>query len=107
MPKQSKLKIRQNSGVVKHNPLKELTNEKFIDAAILECLKNNDPEGAMEVLRIYMDALNRTKVKLFTGSKLAKTTGYHSLRSKNPTLKTFSKLMHATHQETNRLTSPP
>lgn len=103
MPKQSKLKIRANAGVVEHDPLKELLNEKFIDAAIIECLKNNDPEGAMEMLRIYMNALNRAKKELFSEAKLSKTTAYHSLRTKNPTLKTFSKLMHAMHSSASCL----
>lgn len=98
MPRQSKVKIRENAGVVEHDPLKELLDEQFIDAAILECLKNDDPEGAMEVLQIYIKALSRAKKEMFADAKLAKTTAYHSMRSKNPTLKTFSKLMHAAHQ---------
>lgn len=98
----SKLKIRDDSGVLEHDPLKELLDETFIDAAIMECLKNNDPEGAMEVLRIYMNALNCAKNELFAEAKLPITTAYHSLRSKNPTLKTFSKLMHAIHQEVHQ-----
>jgi len=91
--------LKTDAGVVKHNPLKELLNEKFIDAAIIECLKNNDPEGAMEVLQIHMNALSRAKAELFAEAKLSKTTAYHSLRTKNPTLKTFSKLMHAMHHD--------
>ncbi len=83
-------------GIVKHDPLKELLNEEFIDAAILECLKNNDPQGAMEVLKSYASALS--KAEIIAESKMPKTTFYHSLRSKNPTLKTFSQLLYTTHQ---------
>ena len=95
--RQSQLKIRENAGVVEHDPLKEILNEEFIDAAILECLKNNDPQGAMEVLEIYINALKSVKSEVFAEVDLPKTTAYRSFRSKNPTLKTFSRLMHAVH----------
>src|SRR5947207_5673408 len=93
--KQSVLKIRKNAGVVEHDLLKEFLNEEFIHAAIMECLKNNDPEGAMEILQIYINALHKAKKELFTEAQVPKTTAYHSLRSKNPTLKTFSKRLYA------------
>jgi DNA-binding phage protein len=97
--KQSQLKIRANVGVIEYDPLKEILNEEFIDAAILECLKNNDPAGAMEVLEIYINALKSVKSDLFEEVNLPKTTAYRSFRSKNPTLRTFSRLMHAAHIE--------
>jgi len=59
--------------------------------AILECLRNNDPEGVMEVIGIYLNALN--KAKLIEEGEIAKSTFYHSLRSKNPTLKTLAKMV--------------
>jgi DNA-binding phage protein len=97
--KQLQVKIRVNAGVIEHDPLKELLDEEFIDAAILECLKNNDPAGAMEVLEIYINALKSVKSDLFAEANLPKTTAYRSFRTKNPTLKTFSRLMHAAHTE--------
>jgi len=68
-----------------------LTNEKNVGKAILECLQNNDPEGVMEIVGIYLDALNKSK--LMEAGEIPKSTFYHSLRNRNPTLKTLAKLI--------------
>ncbi len=72
----------------------------FIGKAILECLKNNDPEGVMEILAIYLDTLNKTKSAEY--ANLPRSTLYHSLKSRNPTIKTLAKLIHASTLEAKR-----
>lgn len=60
----------------------------------MECLQNNDPEGVIEVISIHLKALNQ--VKEATQPELPRSTVYHSLyKSKNPTIKTLAKLVHA------------
>lgn len=68
-------------------------DEKLIGQAIWECLKNGDSEGVVEVIQIYLDAVNKTEIAKET--KMARSTMYHTFKSKNPTIKTLAKLIHA------------
>lgn len=86
-------RIKPNMGVTAYNPTKALLDEARIGRAIWECLKNGDPEGVMEVLQIHLEACNKTQIA--KEAQLSKTTMYHSLRSKNPTVRTLAKLVHA------------
>lgn len=87
------MKLRQDTGIRKSNPREELLNEELIGRAIWECLKEGDPEGVIEVIRIYLEAVNKTEVA--RESSMARSTLYHTLKSKNPTIKTLAKLVHA------------
>lgn len=78
-------------GVTRWDPLKELLDEKRMGESIVECLKNNDPEGVMEMIQIYVDALATQKKRLREKNNMPKSTMYHSLRNKNPTIKTLAK----------------
>jgi DNA-binding phage protein len=62
----------------KTNPLKDLTNPQKISMAVFECLLNNDPEGAMEMIEIYLEALNKSKLRRQT--KLSKSTMYSAFK---------------------------
>jgi probable addiction module antidote protein len=77
-----------------YDPLKELLNEKLIAKAVWECLKDNDPDGVIEILEAHLRAKNKSK--LARDHDLSRTTLYHTFRSKNPTLHTLAKLVHAT-----------
>lgn len=63
----------------------------MIARAIFECLRDNDPEGVMEMISIYVNALN--KLQAAKNSDLSRSTLYHSLKQKNPTIKTLAKLV--------------
>ncbi len=76
-----------------HSPTDTLLNEDFISRAVWECLKNNDPEGVMEVIAAHLEAVNKTQ--LAKKVSMARSTLYHSLRGKNPTVTTLAKLIHA------------
>ncbi len=91
--KKSKLKIKKNAEVVAFSPTRELLNENFLGRAIIECLKNNDPEGVIEIISTYLETIN--KMQSAQQVSLSRSTLYHSLKGKNPTLKTLAKLMHA------------
>lgn len=65
----------------------------MIVRAIWECLKNGDSEGVVEVISIYVEAVNKTQVA--KESNMARSIMYHTLKSKNPTVKTLAKLVHA------------
>jgi probable addiction module antidote protein len=85
--------IKPGMGVDSYDPTEALLDEERIGRAIWECLKNGDSEGVMEVIQIHLEAYN--KAQLAKEAHLSKTTLYHSLRSKNPTIKTLAKLVHA------------
>lgn len=86
-------KLKAGLNLKPYNPTKALLDEDRIGRAIWECLKNEDTEGVIEVISIHLEAKN--KAQLIEDAHIAKTTFYHSLRSKNPTLKTLAKLVHA------------
>lgn len=87
------LKLKKNAKVKKFYPSKTLLDDKLIARAIWECLKENDPEGVMEVLNAHIEAKN--KYELSRKSKLPRSTIYNTLKSGNPTLRTLAKLVHA------------
>ena len=56
--KESALRLEDFEGIGKeHIPSDYLTNPENIGKAILESLENNDPEGVMEVIAIYLETL--------------------------------------------------
>lgn len=87
-----KLRLKKGAKVTKHDPFKALLNEKLIAQAFWQCLKENDPEGAMEIINAHLNALN--KVQFAKESEISRSTVYHSMKSKNPTLRTIAKLIH-------------
>jgi len=87
------MKLKKGTGVRECNPTEELLDEELIGRAIWECLKDGDSEGVIEVVSIYLEAVNKTQVAKQTS--MARSTMYHILKSKNPTIKTLAKLIHA------------
>lgn len=85
------LKLKENAPVIQYSATQQLLNEDFIAKAIWECLKNNDPEGVMEIVETHLEVVN--KVKAARESALARATMYHALKEKNPTIKTLAKLV--------------
>ncbi len=88
----SKLRLKKGVKLAKHDPFKTLLDEKLIAQAFWDCLKENDPDGAMEIINAHLNALN--KVQFAKESDIPRSTVYHSMKSKNPTLRTVAKLIH-------------
>jgi DNA-binding phage protein len=90
--KELSLNLEDFEGIGKeHNPSEYLSNPDNIGRAILECLENNDPQGVMEVIAIYLEKVNKSKL---SEGKLHRQTVYSALKHKNPTIKTLARLMH-------------
>ncbi len=87
----SELRIEDFPGARRHNPLEYLLDRAHIIDAFKECILNNDPEGAMEMIEIYLDALTSAKKRKKTPPN--KPTMYFSIKHRNPTLRTLTKLM--------------
>lgn len=77
-----------------YDPNKDLLNDQLIAKAIWECLKENDPDGVIEILETHLRAKNKSAFA--KEHELSRTTIYHAFKSKNPTLHTLAKLVHAT-----------
>lgn len=52
--KKFELRIKKGVKTTKFDPTKYLT-KKFISVAIMDCLLNNDPDGVIELLNIYLE----------------------------------------------------
>jgi DNA-binding phage protein len=79
--------------LIPYDPVSQVLDKNFIGKTIVECLENNDAEGVIEVINGYLDIAN--KVELAQRAQLARSTLYHSMKQKNPTLKTLAKIVHA------------
>lgn len=91
--KEAILSLQDFEGIgEEHNPSEYLTDPENIGKAIVECLEDNDPEGVMEVIAIYLEAVNKTKIS--HANALHRQTMYSALKHRNPTIKTLAKLMH-------------
>ncbi len=82
------------------HPLKELADPDQTAKAVFECLMDNDPQGAMEMIEIYLNAVN--KAKMMKKARLPKSTIYSAFKHRNPTIRTLAKIMSsASHVENN------
>lgn len=88
----AKLDLDRIEGLTRVHPIEELADKEQTALAILECLQNNDPEGAMEIIAIYLEALNKSKLRRET--RLPKSTMYSALKHRNPTIRTLAKIMY-------------
>ncbi len=61
--KLSKVNLDKVPGLTRANPLKELIDPQKAFLSILECLQNNDPDGVMEMISIYEEAVNKANSK--------------------------------------------
>ena len=92
LPKQkTKLRLEDFDKVERVYPLNELADPAQTALAVFECLMNNDPEGAMEMIEMYLNAVN--KANLVRETHLPKSTLYSALKHRNPTIRTLAKLM--------------
>ena len=85
------LKLKSLEGVKIHHPEKSLMNEKLVSEGILQCLKENDTEALIEIIEGYLSVLNRSKFS--RESKVPRRTIYHTLKNRNPTIKTLAKIV--------------
>lgn len=93
LEKLAKVNLEKVKGLKRANPLKELSDANQTAMAVFECLLNNDPEGAMEMIELYLEACNKSKLRKKVN--LHKSTMYSALKHRNPTMKTLAKIMHA------------
>lgn len=86
------MKLKKDTGLKEYSPTEELLDEQFIAMAIWDCLKNNDPQGVIEILETHLEIVN--KVKAAKEANISRSSLYRALKLKNPTLKTMARLVH-------------
>ena len=90
-----KVTLRDNVGITTFSPTEKLKDIKLIGAAIMECLIENDPKGAMEAIETHLEAMNKSA--FLKEAAIPRSTMYKLFKTKNPTLKTLAKVMHTAH----------
>lgn len=85
------IQLKEDVNVIAYSPTQHLLDEDFIAKVIWECLKNNDPQGVMEVIETHLEIVN--KVKAAENTELPRSTMYNAFKGKNPTIKTLAKLV--------------
>lgn len=80
-------------GLEEERPHEWLIDQRNIGNVIMECLIENDPEGVVEAIGIYLKALNKEKFR--RKAAIGKSTYYNLMKSKNPTIKTLAKIVHS------------
>ena len=93
LEKLAKVDLSKVKGLKRAKPFKELADTNQTAKAMFECLLNNDPDGAMEMLELYLKAINKSKLR--RDADLHKSTMYSAFKHRNPTVKTLAKIMHA------------
>jgi len=83
--------LRSDAKVLPHDPDQNLLDKKFILAAVLDCMKDNDVKSAVEILETHLEVVN--KYQASKKNSLSRSTLYHALKSKNPTFSTMCKIM--------------
>ncbi len=91
----SKTELKKGAKTRSHVPAKELPNEELLRDAIWERLQNNDSVGVMKVLAAHLEALEMDPE--WRDAAMPRSTFYHSLKAKNPTIKTLAKLVSIAH----------
>lgn len=85
--------LREDANLKEYDPIKNLLDTNKMGAAIMECLIENDTEGALEVIENYLYARNRTQ--FLSEANVPRSTAYNFIRRRNPTIKTLAKILHA------------
>jgi len=76
----SKINLKLGKGLVEYSPSEELLDETFIAVAVWDCLKNNDPQGVLEIVEAHLTVVN--KQKRAKEVHLPRSTLYNSLKRK-------------------------
>jgi DNA-binding phage protein len=87
--------LRDNIGIKEFSPTEKLRDIKLIGAAIMECLIENDPKGAMKAIETHLEAMNKSAFLKEAG--VPRSTMYKLFKMKNPTIKTLAKIIYAVH----------
>ena len=87
------MRLKKDAPIFPHDPSASLTDEKLMAQAFWQCLKDNEPQEAVDVIATYLEQVN--KLKLSKEKDIPRATLYRGLRRKNLTIKTVAKILHS------------
>lgn len=87
-----KLRLKKSARVKEYSPALKLADEDFIAKAVWDCLKDNDPEGVIEVIEAHLEAVNL--LQFSRDSEIPRSTLYYLSKRRNPTLRTLARTIH-------------
>lgn len=86
------LSAKNTAHFVEFKASKRMRNKKYVFKALLECLMVNDTEGFKEILRTYLELVNKEEFAKKAG--IPRRTLFRMLSENgNPTLKNISKII--------------
>lgn len=86
--------LKKSSDVIEHDSASRLKNKHYIVQALIECLQDGDAEAFKEILRSYLDVINKSKFAEKT--KIPERTLYRMVSKEgNPTLDKIARVVHA------------
>lgn len=86
--------LRPGVNVQRHSAAERLKNKKYVASALIQCLRDGDANAFKEILRSYLDVVN--KAKFSTKTHIAQRTLYRMVSEDgNPTLDNIARVVHA------------
>ena len=86
------LKAKDKTQFVEFRASKRMKNKKYVSKALLECLATNDTVGFKEILRTYLELVNKEEFAKKAG--VSKRSLFRILsKNGNPTLNNISKII--------------
>jgi probable addiction module antidote protein len=87
-------KIKAGVKVKEHSPSKRLRDRAFVAQALLECLQEGDADAFKEILRGYLEVVNKSQFAART--EIPERTLYRMVSEEgNPTLDNIARVVHA------------
>jgi len=86
--------LRNKADVLEHNSSARLKNRRYVAQALIESLQDGDTDAFKEILRSYLDVVNKSKFAEKT--KIPERTLYRMVSEDgNPTLDNIARVVHA------------
>lgn len=86
--------LKKSSGVTEHDPSSRLKDKHYVAQALIECLQDGDADAFKEILRSYLEIVNKSQFAAKT--KIPERTLYRMVSKEgNPTLDNIARVVHA------------
>ena len=88
-----RLDLKNKVGVSRVDAAKNMMDKKYISKALWNCLVEDDVEGFKDILKTYLEFINKDEFSKETG--ISRRTLFRMLSEEgNPTLTNISKIVH-------------
>lgn len=87
-------KLKKGTRLISHDSSKALADVDFVSQALIQALKDGDPDAFKEILGAHLSVAN--KERFSAKAKIPKRTLFRILSPKgNPTLENIARIVHA------------